>query len=93
MRNYNELKTIKHRIRKLKSKLRQKATPIDELEKIDYMLWRVKTQPYPKDWFKVYLEIVKLEVMFLEVLSLWLKLSDKQQAKQDKREVKITNTA
>jgi hypothetical protein len=88
MRNYNELKTIKHRIRKLKSKLRQKATPIDELEKIDYMLWRVKTQPYPKDWFKTYLEIIKLEAMFLEVLSLWLK----QQTLQDKEKIKVIMT-
>ncbi len=77
------LKSVKSRIRDIKSSICQ--VPTDELKKIEHMLWLLKTQPHSdKNWCKVYLEITKLEVMYLEVLSLWLKSLTKQQTPQDK---------
>jgi hypothetical protein len=81
------VKSVKNRIRDLRNKIKSSPyqVPTNELKKIEHMIWLLKTQPHSdKDWVKVYLEITKLEVMYLEVLSLWLKSLTEQQTPQDK---------
>lgn len=89
-------KSVKNRIKEVRNKIKFSLcqVPTDELKKIEHMLWLLKTQPHSdKNWFKVYLEITKLEVMYLEVLSLWLKSLTEQQTPQDKERVRVYLTA
>ncbi len=72
-------------LRLVKRKLKH-ASSITDLRKIELMLFHLKTQPRPASdskWVKEYLELRKLEVMYLRKLFMFLQ-SIRPQEPQDK---------